>query len=339
MTKRFFSLLFTAMVSVISFAQSTIQVQGMLNITMGETQAHPKEAMVELAMTAADKATISLPNFALTVGQGEEAETMYVGNITVPDVTVNIDGGMVTVNSEGADNIHLSEGTDPADAEWLAKSLDVVGGKIEGAYYISSNILDLVITMNVAGIDVVATFSTIRKLDGTLNISLNGQDANPEQASVGFVLKSDEAIDVYLPNFKLTLGEGEEAETMYVGNIYVPGVAVDQKAGTMYTDGEDNIKLYPGTGDENWIANALPTVSGKIEGAMDANEDIKLTITMTVLGVDVVASFDSSNTSGIENVLNGKTISKSQVYNISGMKMAKATNGVVIQDGKKYLLK
>ena len=75
--------------------------------------------------------TFSLKNFYLPADEsGEDAEPMYVGNITLEGVTVEKADGYETIATD--QQITIEEGTDPADAMWLGPMLGDIPVKLSG---------------------------------------------------------------------------------------------------------------------------------------------------------------------------------------------------------------
>ncbi len=75
--------------------------------------------------------TFSLKNFYLPADESdEEAEPMYVGNITLEGVTVGQAEGYETIATD--QKITIKEGTDPADAIWLGPMLGEIPVKLSG---------------------------------------------------------------------------------------------------------------------------------------------------------------------------------------------------------------
>ena len=75
--------------------------------------------------------TFSLKNFYLPADESDEdAEPMYVGNITLEGVTVEQADGYETITTD--QQITIEEGTDPADAEWFGLMLGEIPVKLSG---------------------------------------------------------------------------------------------------------------------------------------------------------------------------------------------------------------
>lgn len=321
--KKIFTLFLSTLCTLCICAQT---FKGTLNINVMGLNTDPKNANVEVIDNGDGTAKVYLPDFTFDMF----GESMAVGNITVPVVNIAEAGGVKTLLSEGEDNINLTPGSDP-NIEYIASALPVLGGKIEGT--IENNEIKLSISMVVTEMPVVATFTSSKEYEGTLNINIATMDTDPKDSKVELTDLGSGVYVVYLPDFTFDMF----GESMAVGNIMVPVVTgTPQADGSIAllsegTEEEPNIILTPGTDPSvEYVASALPKLPGKIEGVLNGNQ-LDLTINMNVTELDVVAKFSGK---GEETSINaataGTTVVPVAYYTVSGAQISTPAKGVNI---------
>ncbi len=300
--------------------------------------------------------TFSLKNFYLPADESdEEAEPMYVGNITLEGVTVEQADGYETIATD--QKITIKEGTDPADAIWLGPMLGEIPVKLSGKLtdkklYVNIDIdmqeslgqtINVVVGKDSGFVAPKPTVVSTNTYDQTLVVSINDQSTDPIPAKIVVDHMSDGTITFSLKNFYLPADESDEgAEPMYVGNITLEGVTVEQADGyeTIATDQKITIEEGTDPADAIWLGPMLGEIPVKLSGKLT---DKKLYVNIDIdmqesLGqtINVVVGKEGDVT-GIHSATVAPASSTDAIYTLGGIRVSKATKGVYIINGKKVI--
>lgn len=205
------------------------------------------------------------------------------------------------------------------------------------------SILALGITTAAAQDD--ATVVSTKNYEENLIITINGDSSDKIPANITVDHMSDGTINFSLKNFKLVVGE----QSMYVGNINLNGVLVEQKSGYEAISTTQTIQIVPGNEEgvkeEEWLGPMLGDVPIVLNGKIDdthlyVNIDIDMRAAINQV-INVVAG-EADKVTGIANATKQEAATNSGVYTLSGVRVADALNaalpkGVYIVSGRKIL--
>ena len=298
----------------------------------------------------------SLKNFYLPADEsGEDAEPMYVGNITLEGVTVEKADGYETIATD--QQITIEEGTDPADAMWLGPMLGDIPVKLSGKLtdkklYVNIDIdmqeslgqtINVVVGKDSGFVAPKPTVVSTNTYAEKLVVTVNGESTDSIPANIVVDHMSDGTITFSLKNFYLPADEsGEDAEPMYVGNITLEGVTVEKADGyeTIATDQQITIEEGTDPADAMWLGPMLGDIPVKLSGKLT---DKKLYVNIDIdmqesLGqtINVVVGKEGDVT-GIHSATVAPASSTDAIYTLSGIRVSKATKGVYIINGKKVI--
>ncbi len=294
----------------------------------------------------------SLKNFYLPADE-EDADPMYVGNITLKGVTVEQAEGYETISTD--QKITIEDGTDPSGVAWIGPFLGEIPVKLSGKLNDNKLFVNIDIDMQeslgqtinvVVGKDsgFVAPKPTVvstNTYDQTLVVSINEQSTDPIPAKIVVDHMSDGTINFSLKNFYLPADE-EDADPMYVGNITLEGVTVEQAEGyeTIATDQKITIEDGTEPSDASWIGPFLGEIPVKLSGKLN---DKKLYVNIDIdmqesLGqtINVVVG-NEGDVTGIHSATVAPASTTDAIYTLSGVRVSKATKGVYIINGKKVI--
>ncbi len=186
-----------------------------------------------------------------------------------------------------------------------------------------------------------ATVVSTNTYDEKLVVSINGQSTDSIPAKIVVDHMSDGTINFSLKNFYLPADE-EDAEPMYVGNITLEGVTVEQAEGyeTIATDQKITIEDGTDPSDVAWIGPFLGEIPVKLSGKLN---DKKLYVNIDIdmqesLGqtINVVVG-NEGDVTGIHSATVAPASTTDAIYTLSGVRVSKATKGVYIINGKKVI--
>lgn len=267
---------------------------GSLEVTLGESEPIVSEGTITVSTSGDNGIGFSLENFKLQQAGGI---TLYVGNIALSNVLLDIDGLNASFSTE--QNVKITAGTEelPAGQMWMGPMLSGENGlaiKVSGNYTDGNLVMSIEIPFNGMNIKV--------KFDGTKsgNGSVGGDDNEPSEPEVPVAeLTADSIAGVYNGTMAVTLAEGMQAieqegrveitaagedkltlslknfkllsdaasgTYMYVGNIELTDVAFTAEGNIASFSVEQGIQIT--AGDEElpagsvWIGPTLTVTAG-----------------------------------------------------------------------------
>lgn len=181
-----------------------------------------------------------------------------------------------------------------------------------------------------------------------LVVTINDQSTPPQESNIEFVNHEDGTCDFILKNF--CLGEGEEV--LYVGNIELKNVALEEsEEGYKTFSVQQVITIQPGDDSSvDWVGPLLGEVpidmNGKItEDQLYCTIDIDM---MSTLGQIIEVTFGKDITTGISNIAVSSQ-AKVDVYTLNGSLVRQGVayekaldglqSGIYVVNGKKVIKK
>lgn len=267
---------------------------GSLEVTLGESEPIVSEGTITVSASGDNGIGFSLENFKLQQAGGI---TLYVGNIALSNVLLDIDGLNASFATE--QNVKITAGTEelPAGQMWMGPMLSGENGlaiKVSGNYTDGNLVMSIEIPFNGMNIKV--------KFDGTKsgNGSVGGDDNEPSEPEVPVAeLTADSIAGVYNGTMAVTLVEGTQAieqegrveitaagedkltlslknfkllsdaasgTYMYVGNIELTDVAFTVEGGEAVFSVEQGIQITAGDeelpANSTWIGPMLTATAG-----------------------------------------------------------------------------
>lgn len=308
-----------------------------IGITVNGTQAPLIEAPIEVTFNNDNTIDFNLKNFA--------AAGMYVGNITVPGLSIDNDG-----NFSYKDNIQIIEGDSPSGVTWIGPSLGDIPVDLTGT--IKDDYFYVHIGISMAGQDVVveagdvanATVSVSEALKGTFcapfTVAIPSDNQSDVTASTvtgqtNGVLNLEPVQNGIIPAYTPVVVEASKAYELPVSGIYVKGTP---EAGLLTGVYEPNGKHAP-VG-----SYVLQNHNGKV-GFFKVAAGKQPIVGKNRCYLDVTASnvkafyFNEEDATGIENVNVNDNLNEGAeaIYNVAGQRINKLQKGINIINGKKIL--
>ena len=268
---------------------------GSLEVTLGESEPIVSEGTITVSASGDNGIGFSLENFKLQQAGGI---TLYVGNIALSNVLLDIDGLNASFVTE--QNVKITAGTEelPAGQMWMGPMLSGENGlaiKVSGSYTNGNLVMAIEIPFNnmtikvnfdgekagngsVGGDDsepvepdapntpALTADSIAGVYSGTMAVTLvEGTPAIEQEGRVEITAVGEDKLTLSLKNFKL-LSDAASGTYMYVGNIELTDVAFTVKSGEAVFSVEQGIQIT--AGDEElpvgsiWIGPKLTATAG-----------------------------------------------------------------------------
>lgn len=268
---------------------------GSLEVTLGESEPIVSEGTITVSASGDNGIGFSLENFKL---QQAGDITLYVGNIALSNVLLDIDGLNASFVTE--QNVKITAGTEelPAGQMWMGPMLSGENGlaiKVSGNYTKGNLVMAIEIPFNnmtikvnfdgekagngsVGGDDsepvepdapntpALTADSIAGVYNGTMAVTLvEGTPAIEQEGRVEITAAGEDKLTLSLKNFKL-LSDAASGTYMYVGNIELTDVAFTVKSGEAVFSVEQGIEIT--AGDEElpagsvWIGPTLTVTAG-----------------------------------------------------------------------------
>ena len=304
---------------------------GSLEVTLGESEPIVSEGTITVSASGDNGIGFSLENFKLQQAGGI---TLYVGNIALSNVLLDIDGLNASFATE--QNVKITAGTEelPAGQMWMGPMLSGENGlaiKVSGNYTDGNLVMSIEIPFNGMNIKV--------KFDGTKsgNGSVGGDDNEPSEPEVPVAeLTADSIAGVYNGTMAVTLVEGTQAieqegrveitaagedkltlslknfkllsdaasgTYMYVGNIELTDVAFTVESGEAVFSVEQGIQITAGDEElpagHDWIGPKLTATAGPdgIPVNIDGNYSggaVSMNINIPFTGMNINVEFNGT---------------------------------------------
>lgn len=268
---------------------------GSLEVTLGESEPIVSEGTITVSASGDNGIGFSLENFKLQQAGGI---TLYVGNIALSNVLLDIDGLNASFVTE--QNVKITAGTEelPAGQMWMGPMLSGENGlaiKVSGSYTNGNLVMAIEIPFNNMTIKVnfdgekagngsvggddsepvepdapntpALTADNIAGVySGTMAVTLKeGTPAIEQEGRVEITAAGEDKLTLSLKNFKL-LSDAASGTYMYVGNIELTDVAFTVEGGEATFSVEQGIEIT--AGDEElpagsvWIGPTLTVTAG-----------------------------------------------------------------------------
>lgn len=268
---------------------------GSLEVTLGESEPIVSEGTITVSASGDNGIGFSLENFKLQQAGGI---TLYVGNIALSNVLLDIDGLNASFVTE--QNVKITAGTEelPAGQMWMGPMLSGENGlaiKVSGSYTNGNLVMAIEIPFNnmtikvnfdgekagngsVGGDDsepvepdapntpALTADSIAGVYSGTMAVTLvEGTPAIEQEGRVEITAAGEDKLTLSLKNFKL-LSDAASGTYMYVGNIELTDVAFTVKSGEAVFSVEQGIQITAGDEElpvgNSWIGPMLTATAG-----------------------------------------------------------------------------
>lgn len=268
---------------------------GSLEVTLGESEPIVSEGTITVSASGDNGIGFSLENFKLQQAGGI---TLYVGNIALSNVLLDIDGLNASFATE--QNVKITAGTEelPAGQMWMGPMLSGENGlaiKVSGSYTNGNLVMAIEIPFNnmtikvnfdgekagngsVGGDDsepvepdapntpALTADSIAGVYSGTMAVTLKeGTPAIEQEGRVEITAAGEDKLTLSLKNFKL-LSDAASGTYMYVGNIELTDVAFTVKGGEAAFSVEQGIEITAGDEElpagNSWIGPMLTATAG-----------------------------------------------------------------------------
>lgn len=268
---------------------------GSLEVTLGESEPIVSEGTITVSASGDNGIGFSLENFKLQQAGGI---TLYVGNIALSNVFLDIDGLNASFVTE--QNVKITAGTEelPAGQMWMGPMLSGENGlaiKVSGSYTNGNLVMAIEIPFNnmtikvnfdgekagngsVGGDDsepvepdapntpALTADSIAGVYSGTMAVTLKeGTPAIEQEGRVEITAAGEDKLTLSLKNFKL-LSDAASGTYMYVGNIELTDVAFTVKGGEAAFSVEQGIEITAGDEElpagNSWIGPMLTATAG-----------------------------------------------------------------------------
>lgn len=268
---------------------------GSLEVTLGESEPIVSEGTITVSASGDNGIGFSLENFKLQQAGGI---TLYVGNIALSNVLLDIDGLNASFATE--QNVKITAGTEelPAGQMWMGPMLSGENGlaiKVSGSYTNGNLVMAIEIPFNnmtikvnfdgekagngsVGGDDnepvepdapntpALTADSIAGVYSGTMAVTLvEGTPAIEQEGRVEITAAGEDKLTLSLKNFKL-LSDAASGTYMYVGNIELTDVAFTVEGGEAAFSVEQGIEITAGDEElpagNSWIGPMLTATAG-----------------------------------------------------------------------------
>lgn len=268
---------------------------GSLEVTLGESEPIVSEGTITVSASGDNGIGFSLENFKLQQAGGI---TLYVGNIALSNVLLDIDGLNASFATE--QNVKITAGTEelPAGQMWMGPMLSGENGlaiKVSGSYTNGNLVMAIEIPFNnmtikvnfdgekagngsVGGDDnepvepdapntpALTADSIAGVYSGTMAVTLvEGTPAIEQEGRVEITAAGEDKLTLSLKNFKL-LSDAASGTYMYVGNIELTDVAFTVESGEAVFSVEQGIQITAGDEElpagNSWIGPMLTATAG-----------------------------------------------------------------------------
>ena len=291
---------------------------------------------ITTTVSTLDNGNVNLVVKNLIMEAGEE--TMALGNLSFDNVEL-VKRGVNTFFYSGFAGFE-GEGSALAGALVVAQ----LQGKLEG------DDLFYTLTVNVPDMEIVFDFTfaenkyapsvqSTKIYEDNLVVRVNDVVTDPMSASVKVERLSNGNINFSLPDFVMVL----EGSSMYVGNIEIedlPLIDGADKRSYELINYNGMLRITEGSDSEQtWIGPLLGFIPLRLKGKLT---DDKLFVTIDIdmeesLGQTISVDFGSDIANGITSVDNGQGTMDNAIYDLSGRRVQKASKGIYIQNGKKFI--
>ena len=268
---------------------------GSLEVTLGESEPIVSEGTITVSASGDNGIGFSLENFKLQQAGGI---TLYVGNIALSNVLLDIDGLNASFSTE--QNVKITAGTEelPAGQMWMGPMLSGENGlaiKVSGNYTNGNLVMAIEIPFNnmtikvnfdgekagngsVGGDDsepvepdapntpALTADSIAGVYSGTMAVTLKeGTPAIEQEGRVEITAAGEDKLTLSLKNFKL-LSDAASGTYMYVGNIELTDVAFTVEGGEAAFSVEQGIEITAGDEElpagNTWMGPMLTATAG-----------------------------------------------------------------------------
>lgn len=285
-----------------------------------------------------------------------ELASMASGNITLPSMK-----GMQTIPSFTIENVKFSMGADHVvtmDNQTFNSQVtvngavkDIKGSSLTGTYNMADNSLTITAVFTYGVMPLPMTYSVkayyVKPVAHAVNVNVGGMVDyvnNSVTYQVRKYVDGDvEKVDVEIPTFGL---ENTMMGDLTLGTYTVKGLTYDAEKGGFYRDYKNDGLSFHFKAVSNGVATMdgkydfTPSHENNILVVYNANqvEDVINHFQMGSMPFPITSTFKKV-TDGISAVKDENETADGKMYNLSGQVVGKDYKGIVIKNGKKYLMK
>lgn len=294
----------------------------------------PQTVTTTLQFLSNGNINLNIKNLMIAAGE----ESMPLGNLSLNNIELVKRGG----------NTFYYSGFAGFEGEESVLAGALVTAQLQGKW--EGEDLFYTLTVNVPAMNIVFDFTfsenkyaptvlSSTMYDDNIVVRVNDMVTDPMSASVKVDRLSNGNINFSLPDFVMVL----EGASMYVGNIDIKDLPIidgaDERSYELInyngmlriTEGSDS--------EQTWIGPLLGFIPLRLKGKLT---DDKLYVTIDIdmqesLGQVISVDFGSDIANGITSIDNGQGTMDNAIYDLSGRRVQKASKGIYIQNGKKFI--
>ena len=294
----------------------------------------PQTVTTTLQFLSNGNINLNIKNLMMAAGE----ESMPLGNLSLNNIEL-VKRGVNTFFYSGFSGFEGEESV-------LAGAL--VTAQLQGKW--EGEDLFYTLTVNVPDMDAVFDFTfsenkyaptvlSSTMYDDNIVVRVNEMVTDPMSASVKVERLSNGNINFSLPDFVMVL----EGSSMYVGSIEIedlPLIDGADKRSYELINYNGMLRIAAGTDESQfWIGPELGPIPLRLKGKLT---DDKLYVTIDIdmqesLGQVISVDFGSDIANGITSIDNGQGTMDNAIYDLSGRRVQKASKGIYIQNGKKFI--
>ncbi len=339
--KNFISL-FMSLVAVACTAMaqnhSALTFVGKSTMSVMSVNVEADRDAVTLLTTGATTADITIPakSYEMTPGS-----TMTIPSFTIHNAVFSMENMVVTFADQT-----FSETVTVDEAEKT-----ITGSSLVGEYSHAKGTLDLTVKFKYGTMPLEMTYSFlgyyVKSYTSSIKVSVGGVHDYTNESVTYQIRKyldgDEEKLDVTVPAFELT---GTVMGDISLGSYTICGIAYDADSAAYFRDyAEDGLSMYFSNGSSLDGTFALDAGS---EGTHSQN--IKVSYTGSDVTIEnafqpgampfaIKSTFSTASSTTAVSPVNAAAKQSNLTYNIYGQRVGKNTKGIVIRDGKKYLVK
>ncbi len=281
---------------------------------------------------------------------------MTSGNITLPAMK-----GMSTIPSFTIENAKFSMGDNHvvtfADQTFSTTvtvngaEKQISGSSLSGEYNMADNSLTLKAVFKYGSMPMELTYNIksyyVKAVSNSISVSVGGiytyTNDNVTYNVRKYIDGDVEKVDVEVPEYSL---ENTLMGNLTLGSYVVKGLTYDEELGGYYRDYKGDGLSFHFTAE----SNGNKTMDGDYKFNAEKNNNILVTYNgnqvssivntfqMGAMPFSIVSTFGNA-INAIQNVKVEKTSSNEVIYNLNGQRVSGSHKGIVIINGKKYLIK
>lgn len=335
--KKFFTLVFATLMATNMMAQmpGAMKFAGASTMSVAGSSFENASDTIQFAMKGMTSGDIVMPALS-TANMG-----------TIPSFTIeNVSFSM------GANHVvTMPEQTFSATVNVNGEEKQIKGSAVSGTYNMADNSLSITAVFQYGRMPMALTYNVksyyVKDVTSAITVSVGGT-YNYENVGVTYQVRKYmdgdvEKVDVEIPTYQL---ENTVMGNLTLGSYIVKGLTFDEEKGGYYRDYKnDGLKFHftavsngntSMDADYEFNASKDNNILVKYEGSKIVAIDNHFQ--MGAMPFPISSSFKTTST-GIQDVKAEQKQGNDKVYNLSGQVVGKDYKGIVIKNGKKYLMK